>query len=89
MKKLAGMRVTAGFTQEEVAQALGITQSSVSSWERHVGNPALDKVPRLADMYGVTSQDILDACACTSAANANIVNRKENLNNDQKLRHSI
>ena len=87
MRKLAGMRVTAGLTQEEVAKALGITQGSISLWERHAGNPTLDKVPQLASLYGVTEQDIVDACM--SAVHVKSVNGKEGLDNDQRLRHAI
>ncbi len=69
MRKLAGMRVTAGFTQLDVAKALGITQTAVSSWERGDGNPTLDKIPMLAKMYGVTEQDIISACIAASSTN--------------------
>ena len=62
MKKLAGLRVTAGYTQAEVAHALGITQGAVSLWERGDGKPAFDKIQPLADLYGVTAQEIVEAC---------------------------
>ena len=75
MRKLAGMRVTAGLTQEGVAKALGLNQSSVSVWERGLTKPSLELVPRLAEMYGVTYQDIVDACM--NATHTPIVNEKE------------
>ena len=87
MRKLAGMRVTAGFSQDEVAKALGMTQSAISLWERQVNKPDLDKVNLLANLYGVTGQDILDAC--TSTANAMSVNRREGLDNDGTHRESV
>lgn len=80
MKKLAGMRVTNGFTQADVAKKIGVTQGAVSSWERGDGNPTLDKIPLLAKLYGVTEQDIITACI--SAATNNIITQegaKENV----------
>ena len=87
MRKLAGMRVTAGFSQDEVAKALGMTQSAISLWERQVCKPDLDKVKLLANLYGVTGQDILDAFS--SAAHATIVNGRESLDNDGTQRESV
>ena len=81
MRKLAGMRVTAGLTQTEVAQALGLTQGAVSLWERGEGKPAIDKIQLLADMYKVTVQDIVEAI--TSAAHTTILDNKEGLDNDR------
>lgn len=69
MRKLAGIRVTAGLTQLDVAKALGITQTAVSSWERGDGSPKLDKIPQLAKLYGVSEQDIISACISASANN--------------------
>ncbi len=69
MRKLAGIRVTAGLTQSDVAKALSITQTAVSSWERGDGKPTLDKVPLLAKLYGVTEQEIITACITASPNN--------------------
>ena len=66
MRKLAGMRVTAGLSQAEAAKALGITQGAISLWERGAGKPAFDKIQQLANLYGVTAQEIVEACNGTS-----------------------
>ena len=46
-------------TQQEVADALGITPQAVSGWERG-GRPDLDKVSDLARMYKKSAEWILD-----------------------------
>lgn len=69
MKKLAGLRVTAGLTQLEVAKALGVSQGAVSLWESGDGNPKIDKIPIIAKLYGVTEQDIINACISAAANN--------------------
>ena len=88
MRKLAGMRVTAGFSQDEVAAALGVAQGTVSAWERRTIRPSLEKVPQLARLYGVKEQDIVEACLDINLPSTN-VNGKEGLDNDQGLRHAI
>lgn len=62
MATLAGLRLSAGLTQAEVAKALGVTQVAVSIWERGDGKPKLTKIPILAKLYGTTEQAILSAC---------------------------
>ena len=62
MKILAGMRVTVGLSQADVAKVLGITQGAISMWESGDSKPAIDKIQQLADLYKVTVQDIVDAC---------------------------
>ncbi len=79
MKKLAGLRVTAGLTQLDVAKKIGVTQGAVSLWERGEGNPTLDKIPIIAKLYGVSEQEII--AACISASSNNIIPRKEGIEN--------
>lgn len=66
MKKLAGLRVTAGLTQTDVANALGISQGAVSAWERGENNPGFDKIHQVAKLYGVTAQEIFNI-VCTNS----------------------
>lgn len=66
MGKLAGLRVTAGLTQLDVANKIGVTQCAVSTWESGKYNPSLDKIIQLAKLYGVTEQEILIACTSSS-----------------------
>lgn len=65
MRKLAGLRVMAGFTQAEVAKKLGITQGAISAWEQGKKNPTFDKVPSLAKLYNVSEQMIISICTET------------------------
>lgn len=80
MRKLAGYRVTAGYKQKEVADILGVTQISVSLWERGKCKPTIDKVPQIAKLYGVSEKEILEACVgCTP--DTSIIQQKEGVEN--------
>lgn len=45
-------------TQEQLAEALGVTFASVSKWERGVATPELNLIAEMADLFGV-SFDVL------------------------------
>ena len=75
MKKLAGLRVTAELKQKDVANIFGVTQGTVSFWENGVSKPSFDKIPLLAELYGVTEQEIV--MAGVSMSTKNIIKQKE------------
>lgn len=56
---MAQLRREKGMTQYELAERLGVSDKSVSRWERDEGTPDLSLIPELADIFGVTSDEIL------------------------------
>ena len=46
-------------TQEQVAEAVGITRQALSKWESGASLPDLPNCAALADYYGVTVDDLL------------------------------
>lgn len=58
---LATLRKANGYTQAEVAEKLGVSNKTLSSWETDKTCPDLTLIPVLADLYGVTSDEILRA----------------------------
>ena len=56
---LASLRKNAGMTQQEVADRLGVSNKTVSKWESGGGFPDITVLPALAELYGVTADDIL------------------------------
>lgn len=56
---LAALRKANGMTQEDVAQRLFVSNKTVSKWERDESSPDLSLIPVLAEMYGVTCDEIL------------------------------
>jgi len=51
--RLHALREAAGVTQQEVAEQLGIAQSSYATWERQTPAIRPDQLERLADILGV------------------------------------
>lgn len=56
---LAACRKEKGYTQQEVADRLGVSNKTVSSWETGASSPDLSMLPRLAELYGVTCDEIV------------------------------
>lgn len=52
--KLKMYRKQAGFTQEEVAEKLGVSRQAVAKWERGETLPDIESCMKLADLYETT-----------------------------------
>ena len=59
------LRKKNGFTQEELAERLGVTYQAVSKWENDTGMPDISQVVPLASIFGV-STDVLFGIADTT-----------------------
>ena len=58
-KFISRLRKSKGMTQKELAEKLDITDKAVSKWERGSGYPDISILPSLADILGVTVEEIL------------------------------
>ena len=56
---LAALRKSKGYTQQEVADKLGVSNKTVSSWETGASCPDISMLPVLAELYGVTCDEII------------------------------
>ena len=59
-KKIRQLRFRAGLTQEQLADKLGIGAQAVSKWENAVAMPDITLLPCLAEIFGVTIDDLFD-----------------------------
>ena len=51
---ISKLRKERSMTQEQLAEALGITFASVSKWERGIATPELNLIAEMADLFGVS-----------------------------------
>ena len=59
-KKIRQLRFKAGLTQEQLAEKLGIGPQAVSKWENAVATPDITTLPLLAEVFGVSIDDLFD-----------------------------
>ena len=57
--RLQKLRKEKGYSQEHLAEALGISRQAVSKWERAEASPDTDNLILLARLYGVSLDELL------------------------------
>ena len=57
---LAKLRKEKGLTQREVADALGISNKTISKWETGLGCPDLSLWPELSAIYGAEMSQLME-----------------------------
>ena len=57
--KLYELRKKQGLTQEEAAEKLGVTRQTVSKWETDQSAPELEKLMALAELFSVSTDELL------------------------------
>ena len=59
--KITELRKKRGWSQEELAEKVDVTRQSVSKWESAQSTPDLDKILKLAEIFEVTTDELLKA----------------------------
>ena len=57
--KLKKLRIARGMNQEELAGKLGVSQKTISSWETNRTEPTMGTVQAIADMFQVTTDELI------------------------------
>ena len=76
-KNLIKYRKEKGFTQQELAEILNYSDKSISKWERGEGVPDIYILKQIAELYGVTVNDIIEM-ETISKENSPRVNKLKN-----------
>lgn len=58
-ERLQNLRKKANYSQEQVADLLGISRQAISKWESGQGKPELDNIIKLTEIYHVSADYII------------------------------
>ncbi len=58
-KRIMQLRKEKGYTQEQLAEMMGVSAQAVSKWENDVSCPDISILPQLAEKLGVTTDELL------------------------------
>lgn len=59
-EKISDLRKKRGYTQQELADKIGVTNKAVSKWERGVNFPDMGIIDDLAEALGTTSPELME-----------------------------
>lgn len=56
---IASLRKENGMTQLDLAEKMGVTDKAVSKWERDLSCPDVSTIPKLAEVFGVSVDELM------------------------------
>ena len=62
---VATLRRERGMTQLELAEKMGVTDKAVSKWERDLSFPDVSSIPKLAEIFNVSVDELMQVKADT------------------------
>lgn len=72
---IAALRRQSGMTQLELAEKIGVTDKAVSKWERDLSFPDVSSIPKLAEIFGVSVDELMQV---KSNRQGNVTSKKIN-----------
>lgn len=57
--QLKAARVNANLTQEDVAKRMGVSKNTIVNYESYKSKPSVERAKMLANMYGMSVDDII------------------------------
>ena len=58
-KRIVDNRKRLKLTQDQLAEKLGVTAQAVSKWENDQSCPDITILPKLADIFGISTDELL------------------------------
>ena len=56
---IASLRKENGMTQLDLAEKMGVTDKAVSKWERDLSCPDVNTIPKLAEVFGISVDELM------------------------------
>ena len=70
---IAELRKKQGMTQLELAEKMCVTDKAVSKWERDLSCPDVSSLPRLAELLGVSTDELMRGAAPKETARSGML----------------
>lgn len=86
---IAALRKANGMTQKDLAERLNVSDKTVSRWERDDGSPDLATIPAIAEIFGVTCDELLRGERKSPAERAEVTEENETTPKGEKQRQRL
>lgn len=83
-KRIVLHRKRLSLTQDKLAEALGVTAQAVSKWENDLSCPDITMLPRLADLFGITVDELLGVAKAVAPAESVLEGTVENTHKERQ-----
>ncbi len=77
-KRIVSNRKRIHLTQDQLAERLGVTAQAVSKWENDQSCPDINMLPKLAQIFGISTDELLDHKVPQPVHEAEVVTEAEN-----------
>ncbi|MCI9588784.1 MAG: helix-turn-helix transcriptional regulator [Oscillospiraceae bacterium] len=67
-KRLKAIRTEKGISQKELAAQLFVSAQAVSKWEREEASPNPEAIVKMAEIFGITTDELLGSVTFSGAA---------------------
>lgn len=88
-KFISALRKAEGMTQKDLAEKLNVSDKSVSRWERDDGAPDISLIPVIAEIFGVTCDELLRGERKPAAERAEVPSEEKNIKAEKQLKRLI
>jgi len=68
---IATLRKQNGMTQLDLAEKMGVTDKAVSKWERDLSFPDVNSIPKLAEIFDISVDELMQVKADTKESGTN------------------
>jgi len=86
---IAALRKANGMTQKDLAERLNVSDKTVSRWERDDGAPDLAAIPAIAEIFGVTCDELLRGERKSPTERAEVTEETETTPKAEKQRQRL
>lgn len=59
-ERIRNLRKKLGYSQQQLAKKMHLTQGAISQWENDLTEPAADQLTSLASIFGISVDDLLE-----------------------------
>ena len=76
-KRIVENRKRMGATQDQLAERLGVTAQAISKWENDLSCPDITMLPKLAQIFGITTDELLGHTTAQKVHEAEVIDDRE------------
>ena len=76
-KRISSQRKKLKLTQDQLAEKLGVTAQAVSKWEHDQSCPDITTLPRLAEIFGITTDELLGIEPAQKVHEAELITKED------------